>query len=111
MDEEYSNRIPQLIDPFTGEVRPAGSFSNTEWNRILRNNPDAATLILQLRRKEEELKDAQIVANDAIGTGIGAVSAGISYPLLQAVAPETAQRLAVEWRDRTWAQPNSGDDI
>lgn len=101
---ESSNRIPSLIDPATGEVRPAGSFSNAEWKRIVKDNPDAATLILQLRRRENEIEALEGIANNSIGAGIGAVSAGISYPLLNAIAPEIGQRLSDEWRNRTWAK-------
>jgi len=101
---ESSNRIPSLIDPATGEVRPAGSFSNAEWKRIVRDNPDAATLILQLRRRENEIEALEGIANNSIGAGIGAVSAGISYPLLNAIAPEIGQKLRDEWRSRTWAK-------
>lgn len=101
---ENSNRIPSLIDPATGEVRPAGSFTNAEWKRIVRDNPDAATLILQLRRRENEIETLEGIANNSIGAGIGAVSAGISYPLLNAIAPEIGQRLNDEWRSRTWAK-------
>lgn len=105
MEQEYSNRIPELIDPLTGEVRKAGSFSNAEWKRIVRDNPDAATLILQLRRKEDEIDELSNVADNAVGTGIGAVSAGVAFPLLSSVAPEAAQQLAMGWRDRSWAAP------
>ena len=107
MEQEYSNRIPELIDPLTGEVREAGSFTNAEWKRIVRDNPDAATLILQLRRKEDQIDELSDIADDAIGTGIGAVSAGISFPLLASVAPEAAQKIALDWRDRTWAAPGT----
>jgi hypothetical protein len=103
---ESSNSIPELIDPLTGEVRPAGSFSNAEWNRIVKNNPDAATLILQLRRKENEIEELDDIVNESIGAGIGAVSAGVSYPLLNAIAPDVGNKLSREWRTRTWAKPD-----
>ena len=103
---ESSNSIPELIDPLTGEVSPAGSFSNEEWNRIVKTNPDAATLILQLRRKENEIEELDDIVNESIGAGIGAVSAGVSYPLLNAIAPDVGNKLSREWRTRTWAQPN-----
>lgn len=103
--EQQNNRIPELIDPLTGEVREAGSFSNAEWNQILKNNPDAATLILELRRKEDKLGRLEQENNNVIGNAIGAISAGVSFPLLNSIAPEIGSKLGREWIERTWAKP------
>ncbi|WP_017302589.1 hypothetical protein [Nodosilinea nodulosa] len=97
----------QLIDPITGEVRPAGSFSSSEWQNLVRENPDAATLILQLRRKEKDAEEARRESLRANATSVGALAAGASFPAINAAMPNLGNAFAKEWIVRGHAVPGS----
>ena len=45
-----------VIDPTTGELRPAGRYSQNEWRQLSRANPDLATALIENRyvRKDRE---------------------------------------------------------
>ena len=113
----------QLIDPLTGEVREAGTFTKSEWNALVRNNPEAATLVLQLRRKEREVEKADQQVGQSRAMAVGAVGAGAAFPAIYNNLPRAGQAFAGEWVARGYAKPgtqiydgprvgiNIGDDV
>lgn len=48
-----------VVDPNTGELRPAGQYSQNEWRALSRANPDLATALIQNRAQRKDVSRAQ----------------------------------------------------
>lgn len=48
-----------VVDPTTGELRPAGQYSQNEWRQLSRANPDLATALIENRRERKKASRAQ----------------------------------------------------
>lgn len=92
-----ANNGVMVIDPETGELRPAGQYSQNEWRQLSRANPDLATALIENRSKAKDAARAQqdkragmtlaggLLAGGALMETVGQaqVNRGLSYVLEQ----------------------------
>jgi hypothetical protein len=97
----------QIVDPATGEVRSAGSFPRNEWNQLVKTNPEAATLILELRRRERDVERARAEARGQTAVAVGGLAAGAAFPMANHYAPAIGDEIAGAWVRNTYAVPGT----
>lgn len=95
-----------IVDPTTGDVRPAGEYGRSDWQKIVRNNPEAASLLLQLRRKEKEVAELRQQNRQDIPIAIGGLAAGAAFPFAYEYAPQAGEQFADRWQRWGYANYN-----
>ena len=66
-----------VVDPNTGELRPAGQYSQNEWRQLSRANPDLATALIENRKRSKDAERAHESKRSGV-TLAGGLLAGVA---------------------------------